>query len=394
MSAVYRNQGGYLATDCPICGQEVRADRRGDSFTFTCRGGCSDVHRALDPLVMLELEAKRRNGDSASSADRYQGRVLDVGTLLAAPDEPIGWRVDRFAADGYLTTLVGKGGDGKSFLTLALACGVARGASAAGMDCRQGQALLFDAENGAKLIGRRFKAAGVTSEMAIQPVEAGGLNVLRDLDWFRDTIVATGAEFVVFDSLRILSSGAKENDGDVMEPIITALKLLARESEASVVLVHHRGRSDESDYRGSSVILDQTDLMFRLGRVKDDPEARTRRQLTTLKNRIDEEPPARWVAIEANRQRGMVYVNEAEPFEKETEEREKPRDTHRDEVLGLVTESPKSGRAIARELGVSKTTAHRLLHDLEAEKLVELTDEGWVSHHARPPRQLIPNHRP
>jgi hypothetical protein len=44
------------------------------------------------------------------------------------------------------------------------------------------------------------------------------------------------------------------------------LKLLARETGAAVILVHHRGRSESSEFRGSSVILDQTDLLFTIAR--------------------------------------------------------------------------------------------------------------------------------
>ena len=55
---------------------------------------------------------------------------------------------------------------------------------------------------------------------------------------------------MVFDSLRVLSSGVKENDGDALEPIVTALKMLARDTGAAVILIHHRGKNEGSDYRG------------------------------------------------------------------------------------------------------------------------------------------------
>ena len=141
---------------------------------------------------------------------------------------------------------------GKSWLALALACGVARGQPAAGIDCKKGKALIFDAENGAPLIARRFRAAGITAGIAVQPVEAVGLRITDDddMDWFRHQINKQRASLVVFDSLRVLSTGSKENDSDEMEPIITALKQLARETGAAIIVVHHRGRSNKSPFLG------------------------------------------------------------------------------------------------------------------------------------------------
>ena len=231
---------------------------------------------------------------------RYEGRRLDMAGLLAAPDEPTPWRCQGVAADGYLTTIAGRGGEGKSWLTLALAHGVHRGAIVAGIACTKGKAVIFDAENGAELLKRRFRAAGIRPP-SVQPYDVDGLHILKDLDWFKSEIESEGAKLVIFDSLRILSSGADENDTEQVEPIMSALRRLAREMEAAIILVHHRGRDENSSYRGSSAIRDGTDMLFKLGRVKEDPEARHRRALETVKCRIDEEPGPRWLRIDSTR---------------------------------------------------------------------------------------------
>jgi 5S rRNA maturation endonuclease (ribonuclease M5)/archaellum biogenesis ATPase FlaH len=318
----------------------------------------------------------------ATETKRYAGRVLDVREMLAQPDEPIPWRCDDLVADGYLTVLAGSGGEGKSWLALALACGVARGARAAGISCTRGRALVFDAENGAKLTIRRFRAAGITGDVDVQPVDAGGLRVTTDLPWFRKVIEDQRANLVVFDSLRVLSSGSKESDGDEMEPIITALKELARETGAAVLLIHHRGKNEASEYRGSSVIRDQTDLLFTLGRVAGDPERRRRRRITTIKCRIEEEPEPRWVAIEADRDRGLVYVNEAEPFEEEDAPR--PRDAKRDDVLSALADGPLSEVAVVKRTGIPRSTVKRILRDLDGDDLAKRTDAGWGVHLSTP----------
>jgi hypothetical protein len=312
------------------------------------------------------------------SADRYHGRIIDVQAALAEPDDPLPWRCHGFAADGYLTVVAGRGGEGKSWFTLALACGVARGATIAGIECVQGRAVLFDAENGRRLIARRLRAAQLGPALAVQPVDAGGLHVLHDIEWFRDVIEREAANLAVFDSLRVLSSGVKENDSDAMEPIITALKLLARDTGAAIVLVHHRGRSEFSDFRGSSVILDQTDLLFTLGRVTGDPDGRHRRKISTVKCRIDEEPAPRWVSINADRARGLVTIDTAEPFD--AGEQERPRDALRARVLELLGGIPRSARSIAKGVGrqPDDSTVKRVLADLEGEGLAARGDDGWT----------------
>jgi hypothetical protein len=89
---VYTNNG-YQATDCPHCGEEVRVDRDADRFRFTCRGGCPEGRVAgyLDPEVMLALaEVSGANPlGNGTGTPRYKGRRLDMGALLAEPDEPI-----------------------------------------------------------------------------------------------------------------------------------------------------------------------------------------------------------------------------------------------------------------------------------------------------------------
>jgi AAA domain len=98
------------------------------------------------------------------------GRKLDMAAILAEPDEPIPWRCHGIAADGYLTTIAGRGGEAKSWLTLALAHGVHEGRTVAGIACTKGSAIVFDAENGAELLKRRFRAAGIPPD-SVQPYD-------------------------------------------------------------------------------------------------------------------------------------------------------------------------------------------------------------------------------
>lgn len=79
--------------------------------------------------------------DEPRRAPTLASRRLDIGKLLDLPPARLPWRCDRLAADGFVTVLTGEGGEGKSFLTLALAKAVAEGGSAAGIACRPGRVL-------------------------------------------------------------------------------------------------------------------------------------------------------------------------------------------------------------------------------------------------------------
>src|SRR4051794_6655432 len=160
--------------------------------------------------------------------NRLAPRRLDVSRLLTLPDEPLRWRCDRLAADGFVTVLTGEGGEGKSFLTLALAKAVAEGGHAAGIRCRAGRSLIFDAENGERLLARRLKAAAIPND-GVEVYDADGFDIRREVDLFAEVIHEERANFVVLDSLRILAPGARESEGDDMAPVMTAIRRLARD---------------------------------------------------------------------------------------------------------------------------------------------------------------------
>ena len=121
--------------------------------------------------------------------------------------------------------------------------------------------------------------------------------------------------------------------------------------------------------------------MFRLERVKDDPDGATRRRLVTVKCRIDEEPAPRWLQIVADRAAGTVRIGQAPAF---VPEDARPRDTHRDAVLAALGDVPLGERRIGEGVGLSKTTTRRILQDLESEGLALQTGDGWAVHRPHP----------
>lgn len=310
---------------------------------------------------------------------RLENRLLDVKQLLTMPDEPVPWRCDRLAADGHVTLITGEGGEGKSLFTLALAKGVAEGSPVAGIDCASGNAVMFDAENGEKLIARRAKAAGVPPN-GIAFYEADCFDLQRHVEQFERAIRRHDANLVVIDSLRILAHTARESEADHMAPLMSSIRRLARSTNAAIIVIHHRGKGENaSDYRGSSVIRDQADMLFVLGRDQNDPHAATRCFLRTSKLRIDSEPETRWFHLSFDPCTGKLTINEAEPYEGGGGGRQTSVERIAQQLQPYLRPDEQSRANLARAIGRNTNDGQvlRALQLLAEGGLAEQVSSGW-----------------
>ena len=212
-----------------------------------------------------DLKAERASRNNSAGTDRYDGRHVDLGPLLAEDPKPIPWRVENVVADGTVTVISAESGAGKSWLAQAFCSAVKRGGWVAGLQCALGTALYVDAEMGPEMfVNQRLRPAGI-EEPEFEYIDAMGLDISRsdDLEWLRSKIQETGANLVVIDSLRRLTPSKGENDSDDMAPVVAAIAKLARDTGAAILLIHHKGDS-EKFYRGSTAIKDQADALFAL----------------------------------------------------------------------------------------------------------------------------------
>jgi hypothetical protein len=335
----------------------------------------TDLTDAESIVALRQAEQHdRENGVVSYMPDPNAWRRLNLAEIVALADVATPWRCHGLAADGYLTVLSGRGGEGKSLLNLGLAGGVLAGAPVAGIDCVTGTVAIFDAENGPKLIGRRLKLAGLR-HTGLTIFDADGLDLAADHAWIAQQL--EGVNFAVFDSLRTLAPGAKENDADDMSPRMTALRRLARSTGAAIVLVHHRGKDSERDFRGSEVIRDLTDLAFVLERDPKDPERHWRRNLRCIKCRVDAEPDPRSLGIRIHR--GELHFTEAVAFA--TESKSPKRDEIAAQAIGIIERDAPIRRAdIARKLGYepNNQTLRRAIEQLAEARQITQIGDGWA----------------
>lgn len=337
-------------------------------------------------------------------------RVLDVARMVATDPPPIPYVVQGVAIERTLTLLSGREGEGKSLLAMAVAAGVANGEPVAGLDCERRKVLIIDAENGEYEIHRRVKALGLPSG-GVTVVEAEGFHLGRDLPELETLIEREQPGLVIFDSFRSLWLGGDENDSAAVSAVLDPLRNMLRRLGPAGILLHHISRAG-NDYRGTSAIGASVELGFRLGRVKNDPEARERRVLHCFKSRPAPEPEDYWFRFHVERE--QVFIEDAEPFGgggDEVRSRAPRRTELAPRLLAAAVKPipwPDLARAIDRD--PKNGTARRLRDDLLGTgELVKLGDgrlqvpyevapsesasESGVGHgvpSAKPPRGALP----
>jgi KaiC/GvpD/RAD55 family RecA-like ATPase len=307
-------------------------------------------------------------------------RRMDVAAMLRTDPEPVDWIAEGIVARGTLTLIAGREKEGKSLLAMAIAARAATGGGLlAGIDIRAARTLVVDAENGERELHRRLRSSGLAGEHAdrIEVYETHGHDLRQHLDELEAVLASHKPDLLILDSWRSLWGG-DENDAGEVARVLDPLRNLIRQHNAGAVLIHHMRKN--GGYRGSSAIGASVESVVELARVEDDPERR-RRRLRNTACRYEQEAEERWLCIEADRTRGLLLIDETDPYVPSID---RPRDEHRDQVLDLLGGIARSERNIAKASGLPRTTVQRLLVDLEAADLAERRADGWVAHVAQP----------
>ena len=155
-------------------------------------------------------------------------RIIDMEAAIRHGKDPMPWRVACFLADGAVTTMAGVRGGAKSWLAMATCAAVGRGDAVVGMQCTEGTALYIDAENGWRVMGRRFHVR--VDHDAFIVANGMGLRLPKDDETVRALITETSATVCVLDSLRRLAPGAREDKSDDMAPIYSGLSGIAQQT--------------------------------------------------------------------------------------------------------------------------------------------------------------------
>jgi len=259
--------------DCPCCNPisdamwPLRITERspGGPARLRCIARC-DEHAILTVLGLAVESA-----DAAALSDRLRSglRLLDTDRMAVTEPPKVPWLSEPLLARGAVTMLVGREGQGKSMLGLALAAAIGHGGTVAGIACRPGRMLVIDAENGEAEIHRRVRGLGVKPGTLFY-VEAERFDLRADLRDVEALLTHYRPDALMLDSLRSLAPGLDENDSGPVEAVLGPLRGLSRRHNLATLVLHHAGKASNG-YRGSTAIGAAVDLGFTLAREGDDP---------------------------------------------------------------------------------------------------------------------------
>lgn len=224
----------------------------------------SDLLRKLDNLA--NVVPLRKSWQRPLPRDRG---ILERLQVRSAGDLPDAYQAPNELIEGLLTmpsvgVLFGRSNTGKSFLALAMAAAVAEGQPFFGRAVDGGPVVYLASEAPASITARaqairRVSGWGlerlfiVAAPLSFHGKAGHSDDVIEAVRNIEDQL-GEPVRLVVGDTLARLSSGANENAGEDMGPIMERFERVARETGAAVLLVHHVGKDEGRGSRGWSGI--------------------------------------------------------------------------------------------------------------------------------------------
>ena len=224
----------------------------------------SACSREADPDAIAERLNNAAEKARITLCSRGAIRCLeDVPDVYSLNGGAISYILPDLIPRGAVVLLTGSPGVGKSSLALKLVIGCALGRDFLGRQCERIKCLYLDKENPLTLVQQRMDvfAGGPIPEL---PIWGGWLSdeppMVEDprlLRW-----AAEHQPLIVFDSL-VRFHTADENSASEMRNVMAHLRRLA-DAGATVLLLHHRSKTEANKYRGSSDILAAVDMAYAL----------------------------------------------------------------------------------------------------------------------------------
>lgn len=206
--------------------------------------------------------------DPSATADR-PSPFMSIAQLLAQPAPQ--YIIDKFLIERGMAALFGAPGTFKTFIALDLGLSVAHGLPWHGFETKQRKVLYICAEGqygfGARaLVWQHERAAGRdTDQFMLLPVPVNFLQpdavgkLIEDMQLFIGDV-----GLIIIDTLARNFGAGDENKTQDMNAFVKGVSRLAR--DAMVLIVHHTGKDDGKDERGSSAFRAALDAAFKLKR--------------------------------------------------------------------------------------------------------------------------------
>jgi archaellum biogenesis ATPase FlaH len=206
--------------------------------------------------------------------------LVDTITIDTVQSRPVDWLWEGYIPLGTVTVLLGDGGQGKSFMSLAIAATVTNGEAlpSATSALPPSDVIVQNAENPiATVVKPRLELLGA---------DCGKIHIINEADKrltmtderIEQAIIQHGAKLVVIDPVQsYLGDKFSMNRAESVRLVLTQLEQVAERTNCAILLVGHlnKGRG-KANYRGlSSVdIFNSVPSVLYLGKIDDDEEVR------------------------------------------------------------------------------------------------------------------------
>jgi hypothetical protein len=235
-------------------------------MTSTARRYTREELAVFKRAIAIE-EAAADTKQTPATASRFQ--FLDDVAIEELP--PPAWRVVNHVPEGGLCVVYAPPESFKTFWSLALAFCVATGRDFFGQSVVRGLVVYVACEGASgmpvrvgawKHSNEWYERAGVF--FLTQPVQLLEQSAIDDFLTALSTLDEAPA-LIVFDTLHRCMAGGDENSARDMGVAIQAIDEIRRVTASAVVVIHHTGKSGESE-RGSTALRGAADSMISLKR--------------------------------------------------------------------------------------------------------------------------------
>jgi len=210
---------------------------------------------------------------------------LMPGTALQTLQLKTAWSVEKLAPCRSITLLHSPGGLGKTWFSLAMANAVSQGLPFLGLKTEKRPVCYIDFENPLPLLIERSRKLDIrdvcfwhlSASLPPPKLDTAAHLLYRQLP---------AGSLIIFDTLRAAHDG-DENSSQDMALVMGRLKEL-RERGFDIFLIHHTGKANERQYKGSTAISDLADHVLKLYRSR-------KGSLEEIQDDIDTDPDATFV---------------------------------------------------------------------------------------------------
>jgi len=311
-----------------------------------------------------------RKKKNDSKADSGVKTFIDVDMTSAADIEsqPISWLWPSFLPIGTVSILFGEGGEGKSFMTIALAAAVSKGLPLPGADVATippSDVIIINAENPWPMVIRpRLDMLGADCSR-IHRINDGGNRLTLTDERIEAAIRKYNVRLTIIDPIQShLPSSMSMGRAESVRPMLTHLENVAERTQSSILLVGHVTKGNgKAQHRGlgSIDIINSVPTVMYLGRADGLP--RDVRAVAQGKNNLAEMAVAQTFRL--NKTDGFQWIGES--------------DVTPDDILGFNAKKSKEAMSKVDEAADFLMDLLSDVDSVAATEVIELADEAGIS---------------